>query len=111
MGVRIDEARNGNRAAAILDRHAGIRFEAADPVNPAIANPHVAVRAPVGPDVAEQQIGHSHLPQLWIEHIAQPVAQNVDHDNEQAELDYWEEDDPPRAREQELVADADQRAQ
>src|SRR5258708_781972 len=44
---------------------------------------------------------------LWIERIAQPVAQEIDGQHDQGELHRRERHDPPQAREEVLIADAD----
>ena len=50
-------------------------------------------------------------PELGVETVAQPVADDVHRQHEHDEGDRGEQRDPPDAREHELVADADQRAE
>src|SRR4051812_35593255 len=50
-------------------------------------------------------------PQLRVEGVAQPVAQQVDRQGQDRQGQAREDGDPPFAGEQEAVADADQRAQ
>ncbi len=90
--------------------------------DPARSRPIAAIRpsrirmslfAPaIGPDVAEQEIGHSSFTSAFgLSASRSQSPSRLTDDDEQAELDDREEDDPPRAGEQELVADADQRAE
>ncbi|ENN88838.1 hypothetical protein RHSP_37710 [Rhizobium freirei PRF 81] len=51
------------------------------------------------------------LPQFGIKGIAQPIAEQIDGHDKQAKLDDREEHDPPGTGEQELVTDADERAE
>src|SRR5215831_11603321 len=50
-------------------------------------------------------------PELWIERVAQPVAEQVDGEDQHSEREAREGDDPPFAGEQVVVADADQGAE
>src|SRR3954469_16187955 len=56
-------------------------------------------------------MGGAYSSKLWIERVAQPVAEQVDRQDQRRECDTGEGDDPPFACEQIAVADADQRAE
>lgn len=55
--------------------------------------------------------GHGRLAQFRVQRVAQPVAQEVDRQSQCQKHARREEQDPPFAREQEALADADQGAQ
>ena len=61
-------------------------------------------------EVADGEDGFGHR-ELRVERVAQPVAEQVHGEDEGGQRQAGEGDDPPFAGEQEVVADADQRAE
>ena len=68
-----------------------------------------AARRKLDPEALDRE--QRHLLQSRIERVAQPVAQQVDREHHDHQRRSGKDGDPPFAREQEIVADAYQRAQ